>query len=330
MTIEKLENRITKILDTIPWLKNNGGDFFYEIATDYQDEEAMESWLSKIFESEFPREKFEEILDDWSFDYSSDYGFDNLSSYIKSKFTQEEEDCFDENEDEVEQFVRDSVCFYYNPEDFNIDVNVNIMIDCGNGNYDYTCDNILNWYGSNGDGTIDNESSMLWLAKTQGKATKLRKACKKVHRRDGYYINREVQSDKFVESCIQELENAPSSMETVTFLVKIPLLTLFKMIELQENEYDENGKYDPRLNKKSKSYIILGKETMCGLYDAWSGSGSVLEIELDKDVKVPLKYCVFCVDGCKMHGQYDVDEVYGLTGDCWKETLKEVKEIKAA
>lgn len=65
---------------------------------------------------------------------------------------------------------------------------------------------------------------------------------------------------------------------------------------------------------------------MCGLYDPWSGGGSVLEIELDKDVKLPIKYTIFCVEGCKMHG-YDIDEVYGLIGSCWKETIKEIKEV---
>lgn len=82
----------------------------------------------------------------------------------------------------------------------------------------------------------------------------------------------------------------------------------------------------PRKNENSKSYMVLGKETMCGLYDPWSGGGSVLEIELDKDVKLPIKYAIFCVEGCKMHG-YDIDEVYGLIGSCWKETVKEIKEV---
>lgn len=164
------------------------------------------------------------------------------------------------------------------------------------------------------------------VSKTQGKATALRKACKQAHRDDGYYVDRDKNKDKFIESCIQEFENLPSHMATVTFLVKMPLFDLFDLIELQNKEYDEKGKYDPRKNEKSKSYIVLGKETMCGLYDSWSGGGSVLEVELDKDVKLPIKYAIFCVEGCKMHG-YDIDEVYGLIDSCWKETVKEIKEV---
>lgn len=42
--------------------------------------------------------------------------------------------------------------------------------------------------------------------------------------------------------------------------------------------------------------------------------------------KLPIKYAIFCVEGCKMHG-YDIDEVYGLIDSCWKETVKEIKEV---
>ena len=255
-----------------------------------------------------------------------EYGEDELENDIRKELTDEEEKYFTDNFDEIWEYVKENTYFYYNSEDFNNEVKVNIMVDCGNWNYDCVCDNVLNWYGNSGDGSIDKESSMLWLAKTQGKATALRKACKQVHRDNGYYVDRDKNKDKFIESCIQEFENLPSCMATVTFLVKMPLFDLFDLIELQNKEYDEKGKYDPRKNEKSKSYIVLGKETMCGLYNSWSGSGSVLEVELDKDVKLPIKYAIFCVEGCKMHG-YDIDEVYGLIDSCWKETIKEIKEV---
>lgn len=69
--------------------------------------------------------------------------------------------------------------------------------------------------------------------------------------------------------------------------------------------------------------MVLGKDTTCGLYDSWNGGGSVLEIELDKDVKLPIKYAEICVEGCRMRG-YDVNEVYGLIDSCWKHSLKDV------
>ena len=323
MTMEILKTRIDEILKKMWGVNEDGG---IEIYTDYRDRELSDSFLKEIFEHDNPREVFNDELADWAMDYALEYGEDELEKDIRKELTDEEEEYFVDNFDEIWEYVKENTYFYYNAEDFNNEVKVNIMVDCGNWNYDCVCDNVLNWYGNSGDGSIDKESSMLWLAKTQGKATALRKACKQVHRDDGYYVDRDKNKDKFIESCIQEFENLPSHMATVTFLVKMPLFDLFDLIELQNKEYDEKGKYDPRKNENSKSYMVLGKETMCGLYDPWSGSGSVLEIELDKDVKLPIKYAIFCVEGCKMHG-YDIDEVYGLISSCWKETVKEIKEV---
>lgn len=322
MTMDILKARINEILKNM-WCVNEDGGI--EIYTDYRDRELSDSFLKEIFGHKNPREVFNDELCDWAMDYAIEYGEDNLEKEIREELSEEEEEFFTDNFDEIWEFIKDSTYFYYDEKDFNTDINVNIMVDCGNGNYDYTKDNVLNWDGRYSNGEIDAESSILWLAKTQGKATALRKACKAVFRDDGDYVERDKQKDKFVESCVQEFENLPSHMGTLTFLVKMPLFQLFDLIELQNEEYDEKAKYDPRLNK-SKSYILLGKDTECGLYNPWSGSGSVLEIELDKDVKLPVKFAEICVEGCKMRG-YDVDEVYGLLDSCWKETVKEIKKI---
>lgn len=321
--IEKLKDKVMEIIKNISYVNDDGG---IEIYLDYRDTELSKNTLKDIMDSPKPRERFTEIINDWAVDYDIEYGEDELVKDIKNELIDEEIELFEENSEDILEMIRENVYFFYNENEFNNDVCVNIMVDCGNGNYDYTCDNVLNWYGNSGNGIIPNESSMLWLAKTQGKATKLRKACRKVHRKDGYYVEREIQEDKFIESCIQEFENLPSHMGTITFLVKMKLFQLFDLIELKEREHDESGKYDPRKNKNSKSYIVLGKETMCGLYNPWDGGGSALEIELDRDVKLPIKYVEFCVDGCKTRG-YDVGEVYGMCESAWENTLKEVKEV---
>lgn len=322
MTMEMLKVRVSDILSKLICVNEDGG---IEIYTDYRDRELSNKFLSEIFENDNPREAFEGELYDWASDYAMDYGEDELEEEIRRELSEEEEEFFTDNFDEIWDFVKEKTYFYYNADDFNEDIKVNIMVDCGNGNYDYTCDNVLNWYANEKDGSIDAESSVLWLARTQGKATALRKACKKVHRGDGNYIDRDKQPDKFVESCIQEFENLSSGTGTLTFLVKMPLFQLFDLMGLKNEEYDDSAKYDPRLNK-SKSYILLGRETICGLFCPWDGGGSVLGIELDKDVKLPVKFAEICVEGCKMRG-YDVDEVYGLLSSCWKESVKEIKKV---
>lgn len=325
MTVESMKEKIKNILQSYVCDREDGG---IEIYTDCRDRELSDRTLERIFKSENPRETFEEILCEWVDNYEMEFGEDNIEEEIREHLTEDENDFFTEFYNELWDYIRENTYFYCDFSDFNMDLSINIMIDCGNWNYDCTCDNVLNWYGNSGDGSIDKESSMLWLAKTQGKATELREACKQVHRDDGYYVDRDKNKDKFIESCIQEFENLPSSMGTMTFLVKMSLFKLFDLIELQNKEYDEKGKYDPRKNEKSKSYFTLDKNTMCGLYNPWDGSGSVLEIELDKDVNVPIKYANFAIDGLRMYGNYDVDEVYGLVGNAWKDTLKEIKVVK--
>ena len=201
ISIEELKDKVMKIIKNISYVNDDGG---IEIYLDYRDEELSNNTLEDIIESPNPRERFEEIINDWALDYEIDYGEDELKKDIKKELPKEEIELFEENSDDILEIIRENVYFFYDENAFNNDVYVNIMVDCGNKNYDYTCDNVLNWYGNSGDGSIPEESSVLWLAKTQGKATKLKKACKKVHRNDGNYLERKMHEDKFIEIFIQE------------------------------------------------------------------------------------------------------------------------------
>lgn len=317
--LEELKDKINTVINGFAWINNDGGIQIYK---DYNDGLSKQI-IKDILRSENPRDMFYEFLTEWASDYEIQCGSDDLEKEIKNSLTEEEEELFDENSDEIWDFIRDMTYFYYDEDDFNEEVKLNLMVDCGNFNTDCTEDNVLNYYGN---GSISPLSSMLWLAKTQKKAVKLRKACASIYKKDGNYVTREVHEDRFIESCIQEFENLPSHMGTLTFLLKIKLLDLFDLIELQKREFDDSGKYDPRLNTKSKSYIVIDKNTECGLFDPWSGGGSVLEVRLDNDVKLPIKYALFTVDGVKTYG-YDVDEVYGLIDSCWSYGIKEIKEI---
>lgn len=313
--MEKFKNKIKDIIKELPGVDK---DFGIEIYTDYRDRELSVDTIRDIFNSDCPQERFNEILDEWVAD-NYPYQMDFLISAIKEYLSDEEKEFFDDNEDEITDYIRETVYFYYNSDDFNNELLVNIMVDCGNGNYDYACDNILNYCGSE---EIQDESSVLWLSKTQDKEADLRELCQKA-------FNGEFESSEspqgFVETSVQELENFPGNMGTVTFLVRMKLKDIFKILEIQKEEFDPNAQYDPRLNK-SESYLLLGKETQCGIFDPWTGAGSCMEIQLEKDVKLPIKYAELCVDGCKMHG-YDVQEVYCMMESCWKESLKCIKKI---
>jgi hypothetical protein len=253
--------------------------------------------------------------------------FDTVKRELKGDYAE----LYLNNQTEMSDFLYETYSFYYPEEHFNKSVKVNIMLDTGNMNYDFTRDNVLNWDGQYSGGEFDKESSLLWLAKQQGKATLLKKCVKeswnKWQNDEQQYKETTECKDKFIISAMQELANLCCSMGTMTFLVEMELFDLFKLKEAMEIEEELNKSYYLE-ERKGSGYIILDKSTMCGLFNTWSGSGSVLEIDCEKDIKIPIR-CIFdaVIDGTKIYG-YDVDEVYGLVGSAWGNTLKEIHPME--
>lgn len=107
-------------------------------------------------------------------------------------------------------------------------------------------------------------------------------------------------------------------MSCMTFLVRMGLNDYIKlqgMIRRQEESNKENqAEYDYDKRKDSGEYIVIDKKVECGLFNPWLGGGSVLEIDCEKDIKIPTKAIwkawIEVRGGCD--SGYTVDEVYGL------------------
>lgn len=329
INMEYMKNRIKEIIDAHCYPNEDGG---FEIYKHYDDELSDET-IIKCSQCNNPVFALEDMFADWEYDYACEYGEPELLKEIKYRLDYDELDFYKEHEDEIRDYICENYYWYYDMKDWNRYVEVNIMVDTGNCNYDFTCDNVLNWYGTSGgygsNGYFDDNSSMKWLAKTQGKFQKLEKETRAVYKHvtgedeNNNYLNRPQSEDKFISSCIQELENISSHMSTITFLVSMPIFEFFKLKETMKIEAELNKSYNAE-ERKGTGYIVLDKSVMCGLFDPWQGGGSVLEIELERDVKLPIKYIFDAtVDGEKKYG-YDVDEVYGLVGSCWSDVVKEI------
>ena len=109
-------------------------------------------------------------------------------------------------------------------------------------------------------------------------------------------------------------------MNTLIFLCKMSLMDFVNLKDMIKSEKKLNDSYEYEKRKGVKTFTI-SKNAMCGLYDIWGGGGSVLEIELEKDVVVPTK-AVFDVwidcRGCRANGRgYDVSDVYGMGSNAW-------------
>lgn len=310
--IEAIEKSSTIYLD-----KDEYGNYYYEVYADYRDEIDY-STANEILKSKSPIDTFFEKLVEWYRD-TEFYYQDEIEKSIRNTLEENTATYPDGLPYEQSEFLINWVVeniYYKYPENHYLkqEFCTNIMIDTGDGNYDYTLNAHYPCYcgGEKGE-AMDNKASLVWLAKQQGYTKgQLRKALD-----DGDMAN----PKGFLESCRVEAANMSSHMQTLVFLVKMNLKTLMKINHLIQIREKGGHKYDAT-EYPNCGYITLSKDTMCGLFDPWNGGGSVLEINLEKDVKIPIKFIRSCLpDGGDGYG---IDDVYGLCGSCWKDTLKEI------
>lgn len=298
-----IEEKIIKVLDDIfVWDKKIGATYFYTMHP--YDTGIPGCVIKEILKNNNPKDDFLLKLREWDVE-ESNYYYNEIFDKIRQVVG---EDLFDEYKQEINDFVFERTIFQFDENDFNNLVPVTICLDTGNGNEDFTCDNILNYYGTSGmyfNGEVDEHSSALWLAKQQGYEEEFLKAVKA----EPQTLTKD-NTSKFVLSLISELENLPSHMGTITFLATMPFLEFIKCRRM--------------INDKEKFSVTIPKNATCGLYNGWDGSGSLLEIELDKD-------CVLSSDviweiaheDAKEFG-YSVTETYGLCRSAWVAEIKEV------
>jgi len=114
-----------------------------------------------------------------------------------------------------------------------------------------------------------------------------------------------IKDNDFLKSVRSEIYNTYSHMNALTFLLEITIEDYFRLLE---------GTY-----KKIK----IDKKVMCGAFDSWNGSGSDLDIKLEKDITINKKNInriLLEKNGSKY--DYTVGQVYGLVGSCWFDDYK--------
>lgn len=115
---------------------------------------------------------------------------------------------------------------------------------------------------------------------------------------------------KFLKSVVEELDNFPYySMAELTAMVSMSGKNLIDTLDAIAN---------------GKDYIELSKDTMIGLYNEWQGTGSTLDIQLEKNMVIPasmvrnVQFEGDHRDVVRCNNGYSVNSVYGLTGKCWE------------
>ena len=188
------------------------------------------------------------------------------------------------------------------------EVACDLFIDTGDSNYDFTLNTEFDK-----DGKLPEKASLVWLAKQQGYT---KEELERAIAGDEMLLEK----SKFLRSVKEEVENTPSDLNALTFLVNIKLGTLMRITKACLAVRNARG--IPIQESDNEDFMVIGKETMTGLYNWWSGAGSLLEIELERDVKIPLKHIFsFMPDGYM--GRYgDIENVYGMWRGAWKDTFK--------
>ena len=296
--IKVFENELKKVISETGWITDDGG---IEVYMDYRDKLSHKR-VAELFKDvdkysdDTPRNRFDNMIYEWE-DNHSIYCFEEDTKEIIDRMSDEAKEIYEEYEDECKEILYENLYYYIDTDFFNEEVIVNILLDTGNGNSDFTEDDVFSIYG---DGTFKPTSSLLFLAKTQGREELLKKAAAET------FAGKEVTTESlFVNSVIQELLNNGSYMNTTTFCVKMKLFDLFDLWE--------------KCRKKEGTFTIT-KDACTGLFNPWDGGGSLFEIELEKDVEIPCKF----IHSIEPDGyyRYDVKDVYGVVDSFWTGTVK--------
>lgn len=313
---EKMRAAVIDALDSnVPAVfKDQSGEYYCEIFADYRDEMGDETAI-EVLESEDPYFTFWEKIQGWYMDAQWQYRSE-LEDSVR-KILVAEDGLFpngmtSEQEHMLCELLQELVYFKLPEEHFlNQEFQVNIMVDTGDGNYDYVLNSVYPAYCGYFNERIDDKASIVWLTKRLGYTkTQLKKALRSEEAID---YNKKG-PDGFLRSMLKEVVNISSHMNTLTFLVKMSLgelIELNRLIKLQER----NGRYYDATKRPYCGYIILEKGTETGLYDPWNGAGSLFEIELEKDIRLPVRFIRSALpDG---GDGYSVGSVYGMCESAW-------------
>lgn len=306
LTEEELDVVLRKILHKETYIDvEEENEIGYEIFLDC-DEELGDGELSKISRSDDPYEEFMDIESSWIMS-AEDYYYPELIETIRKNL---DEETWEDNEDEIREWINVNV-HWYMPEKFGRQtVDVVIALDTGDANTDFTECNILNYYGRYGgynpEKEIPENSPIRFIAKSQGRLEEVEKIISlelddEVEHYDGKEFS------KFTKSIKQELENGSSHMLSYIFLLQMDLIDYMNLREKM---------------KERTGTITIDKRTESGLFDIWQGGGSVLEVELEKDIEIPVSMIFDAwieARGCRCNGRgWDVKDVYGISSSCFR------------
>ena len=262
-----------------PHEKGDDNAYHIELYADYRDTLERETLNKEVFSQSSPREALYELLltayDAAAFQEKAD-----LISSFKSEFLSSEAGpAWDEEDESLLAELCDEMVYFDVPMGHYLKMTypVNIYLDIRDSNYDFTLAMHYPHWAKGEDEQFDDNSCVVWLAKQQGYT---KEQLESALNGDGV-----PEPKGFLQTLRSEELNCNSCMLTVGFMVMMDLdsiLDLNERLQLHEKMGHENR----RVN--DDSVVIISKDTTCGLMDPWDGGGGTLDLELDKDVELPI------------------------------------------
>ena len=312
MTNEKLHNELKTFLEReySKWQYDGKNDcYFDECYVDYRDE-LTDKDIANILDQNEPEWALQAMLSDCYQDSEWQYRDDVITKFQKteegSKYSWEEID-----DELVEMWYLKIPYEHYKQQEVCMD----IFVDTGDMNYDYILNAVYPHYNGCEDDEIDDKASLVWLAKTQG-YTKKQLQNQLTNGKDKLDVK------GFLETVYQEVINCSAPCPALVFPIRITLEQAMKICKIINNN-DNYKKYNPEERKDCGS-LVIDKNVDCALYDYWSGGGGCWGIELEKDVELPIKFIHRVVPDGSL--DYSMESCYGVSSECWKKALKEIKE----
>lgn len=178
-------------------------------------------------------------------------------------------------------------------------MNVDILIDTGDGNYDYVLNCVYPHYNGDEDDEIDDKAALMWLTEQMGYTKEQLDKARK---------GTDFGGSAYLKSVEQELANCASHMQQLVFLVS---MTLGECLQLNQRI---------AASQNSEDFITVPRTVRCGLFDRWSGAGSVLEIKLEKDLRIPLKFIDAAIPDEAVF-KWNISNVYAMCASVWRTEL---------
>ena len=260
---------ITEFLESSDYPKNDDGLYMVDIT--YEKFNFWESLLNSG--ADYPCLELKKLLDEYVQNY-----LEKIAYEIWDKNRNINPNAFQVDvRKEIEEIVAEKISVFYDMEKILDRVeDMDICIDTGDSGWDFHANTIKpacdTYYTLR---QVIRSASMVWLVKQQGHSiAELGFALKNIVRTP-YKIK-----NPFVRSVANEVYHEMCNENILTFLVKMTvrdMLIINSAIKWR------------RITKKWGGYIIINKDSSAGFFSSSYGSTSLFGIELENEVKIPIK-----------------------------------------